>query len=60
MRRANAKIDVLKEIIENIQSGKWAADGPEVQRALRLGKDSGAARQEWGESMSTFFFISLA
>ncbi|KAK6361170.1 hypothetical protein TWF730_004914 [Orbilia blumenaviensis] len=50
IRRSDARIDTLREIIENIQNGKWAADGEEVQRALRLGKPERDDRQ-WDEVM---------
>ncbi|KAK6351588.1 hypothetical protein TWF718_004745 [Orbilia javanica] len=50
IRRSDSRIETLKEIIENIQNGKWAADGEEVQRALRLGKPERDDRQ-WEEVM---------
>ncbi|KAK6503537.1 hypothetical protein TWF481_008551 [Arthrobotrys musiformis] len=50
IRRSDARIETLREIIENIQKGKWAADGEEVQRALRLGKPERDDRQ-WEEVM---------
>ncbi|KAK6537000.1 hypothetical protein TWF281_001204 [Arthrobotrys megalospora] len=50
IRRSDSRIDTLREIIENIQKGEWAADGEEVQRALRLGKPERDDRQ-WDEVM---------
>ncbi|KAK6537839.1 hypothetical protein TWF694_010741 [Orbilia ellipsospora] len=37
LRRADARIRTLREIIEKIQEGEWEPDGPEVRKALRLG-----------------------
>ncbi|KAK6520685.1 hypothetical protein TWF506_000934 [Arthrobotrys conoides] len=50
IRRSDARIETLREIIENIQQGKWAPDGEEVERALRLGKPERDDRQ-WEEVM---------
>ncbi|KAF3174370.1 hypothetical protein TWF106_009712 [Orbilia oligospora] len=50
IRRSDARIETLREIIENIQKGKWAPDGEEVERALRLGKSERDDRQ-WEEVM---------
>ncbi|KAF3937246.1 hypothetical protein ABW19_dt0210043 [Dactylella cylindrospora] len=40
MRRTNARIRALREVVEKIQSGEWEPDGQEVKKALRIGKDS--------------------
>lgn len=50
IRRSDARIETLREIVENIQKGRWAPDGEEVQRALRLGKPERDDRQ-WEEVM---------
>ncbi|KAF3903761.1 hypothetical protein ABW20_dc0102634 [Dactylellina cionopaga] len=50
IRRSDARIKTLQEIIQNIQDGKWEPDGEEVKKALRLGKDARDDRR-WDEVM---------
>ncbi|KAK6355309.1 hypothetical protein TWF696_004419 [Orbilia brochopaga] len=50
VRRADARIRTLQEIVRKIQDGEWEANGEEVQKALRLGKVARDDR-EWEEVM---------
>ncbi|KAF3901528.1 hypothetical protein ABW21_db0200077 [Orbilia brochopaga] len=53
VRRADARIRTLQEIVRKIQDGEWEANGEDVQKALRLGKDARDDREwEQGGSIS--------
>lgn len=60
IRRTDARIRALREVIEKVQAGEWKADGPEVKRAFKIGQEGPDGEINWQEGIYSYLYLHEA